>query len=243
MADTTIYRTGIAKVGWHYYWAIVQVGPFGDGTGGTLATDGFAATKSAAEAQLYTALRNLNADGHVRVLGPRTAWAAWACDTWHPHCHRSTDAEALHNGRLYSWHCGQRGEGEWIVYRIVKTTAKRIFVRRADATGPHGQISLNKRTLARNGSVYSHAHRRWFYTGETVPKPTSTRPAAKRVPAKLAAACTLLGLPECGFTTAALERAFRSAAKRTHPDHGGSDAAFRAVLAAKRQLIGFAIKR
>ena len=100
MADTTIYRTGIVKVGRRYYWVVVQVSLGGNRTRETLAMDGFVATKSAAEDQLYAALRNLNADGRAKVLGPKAAWARWAHDAWRPHRHGSTDAEASHNGRL-----------------------------------------------------------------------------------------------------------------------------------------------
>lgn len=43
----------------------------------------------------------------------------------------------------------------------------------------------------------------------------------------------VLGVPE-DCTTTELTRAFRAAARRTHPDHGGDAAAFRRVVAAYR---------
>jgi hypothetical protein len=90
--------------------------------------------------------------------------------------------------------------------------------------------------LTLTGLTYSD---RPFSSRSAQPRPTAgrTRQARPRDPhAGLAASLAALGLSAMPKTEKELKAAWRAAAKRTHPDRGGSEAAFKAAKAAYERV-------
>ncbi|MCW5777785.1 MAG: hypothetical protein KIS87_15220 [Phycisphaeraceae bacterium] len=114
---------------------------------------------------------------------------------------------------------------EWETERaeIIKKTPKRIFVSAAMRSTEKGNTVLRTYSLDR-AELESGKKSRYGWTLDPNP-PLGARTEGKRAVPGWA---DVLGL-EMPTTLAAAKRAFRAAAKKAHPDHGGTPEAFRRI--------------
>lgn len=119
-------------------------------------------------------------------------------------------------------------------HRVVKKTAKRVYVEdRSRSWEEQGQvfhnvttIVLDREELETKGEVWSRRHRELFYT---TPYEVRHRPHKPQF-------LEVLGL-EVGCDQEAVNAAYRSLAKKHHPDHGGDAKDFKRLQAAYEEAL------
>lgn len=113
----------------------------------------------------------------------------------------------------------------FVPYRITGITGHRIKVQllpdsingEPATVKDKAPLFLNRATLAARGSQYHTRYHEYFYTTKPKRDPEQRHSSPESV--------SVLNLPT-PYTEADVRRAYKRLAKKAHPDHGGSEAAF-----------------
>lgn len=137
------------------------------------------------------------------------------------------------------------GGCRWVEHPLAKVTARRIFLFEYEIDGPI--VSIPRQHFEAHGRwARANEVHRVFYAerlkmaleAEEAARAKLRRPSSRQVgdtvnQAPIDPRLALLDLPRPPFTRGQVLAAFRGLSKKAHPDQGGSDEAFRRLIAAR----------
>ncbi len=216
-------------------WFWVAYASFEDMCEGNIHASGYSDTSDAAEAHAKTAILNDS---------PRQFAASHAQDVHRRMCAKqrarktsSSDSTAKLE-YVYSYYTSDY-DGSWgsTPYRIIKKTAKRIYVETicpykwTDEDGVYYDVEtfvLDRDKLEREGFAWSRPRRNYFYL----------LPHEERHESPVPRCLAVLELTHCSSCTD-IDTAYRRLALKHHPDRGGDVERFRCIHRAYEEALGF----
>ncbi len=202
-------------------------------------SSGYSESSDAAERDARTVI--LNDLGHG---SPRNLSTNFARNAHRRMCaksrsqHRSNMSDAATPEYVYS-HYTSDYDGSWgsAPYRIIKKTAKRVYVERnrpykwTDADGEYYDVEtfvLDRQELEREGCAWSRRRRDFYYL----------RPYEEQHDFRVPLCFGVLGLTEL-CSRSEVESAYRRLALKYHPDRGGDAEQFKCIHRAYEEALGF----